>query len=395
MDKIKNPFSPGAGTPPPELVGRDELLEDASVLFARTKLKRPEKGILLTGLRGVGKTVLLNEMERVAKEKYAYETMFLELREESSISLQLIPKLKNLLYKLSLSHNISDKARRAIAVLKSFISGIRVKTDSGVEYGIDIDPESGSADSGDISIDMPNLLVAVAEAALEHNTCIAIFIDEIQFMNTREFEAIILAMHRMQQLQLPMVLVGGGLPILFSLAGESKSYAERLFNFPYIGKLSKEDSIKAVQDPIIREKECIDEDALEEIYRITEGYPYFIQEWGYQVWNKTKCSPITLQDVQEASQTALKRLDENFFKVRFARLTPKEKTFLRFMAEIGDADCKTSSVADLMHKKMSDITAIRSSLLKKGMIFSPAHGYVAYTVPLFGEFLKRIIPQCA
>lgn len=395
MDKIKNPFSPGAGTPPPELVGRDELLEDASVLFARTKLKRPEKSILLTGLRGVGKTVLLNEMERVAKEKYAYETMFLELREESSISLQLIPKLKNLLYKLSLSHNISDKARRAIAVLKSFISGIRVKTDSGVEYGIDIDPESGSADSGDISIDMPNLLVAVAEAALEHNTCIAIFIDEIQFMNTREFEAIILAMHRMQQLQLPMVLVGGGLPILFSLAGESKSYAERLFNFPYIGKLSKEDSIKAVQDPIIREKECIDEDALEEIYRITEGYPYFIQEWGYQVWNKTKCSPITLQDVQEASQTALKRLDENFFKVRFARLTPKEKTFLRSMAEIGDADCKTSSVADLMHKKMSDITAIRSSLLKKGMIFSPAHGYVAYTVPLFGEFLKRIIPQCA
>ena len=392
MDKIRNPFSPGAGTPPPELVGRDALLEDAEVLFARVKLKRAEKSLLLTGLRGVGKTVLLNEMARRAAAKYQYETISFELREETSVSTLLIPELKKLLYRLNVMENLGNKARRAIAVLKSFINGIRVKTDSGIEYGIDIDAENGSADSGDIGIDMPNLLIAVAEAAEERKTCIALFIDEIQFMPAKELEALIISMHKMQQLQLPMVLVGAGLPILFSLVGDSKSYAERLFNFPYIGPLSREESIKAVRDPITAEGECIDEDALEEIYCTTIGYPYFLQEWGYQTWNMTESSPITLDDVKKASASATIRLDENFFRVRFARLTPKEKTFLRAMAETDEDTCRTSSVAESLGKKMSDITAIRSSLIRKGMIYSPSHGHIAFTVPLFSAFMRRMIP---
>jgi len=391
MDKIKNPFSPGAGSPPPELAGRDGILEQAHVLFGRVRQKRPEKSILLTGLRGVGKTVLLNEMERMARED-GYRTILIEAHEEKHLALLLIPQLRRLLFELDRIAGAGDKVRRGVAVLRSFIGAVKV-TIGDIEYGLDIEPERGSADSGDLEIDLPNLFLAVAEAAEERQTSVAILIDEIQYLGARELSALIMAMHKMQQRQMPLVLIGAGLPILPGLAGESKSYAERLFSFPDIGPLSEAEANRAIQDPIEDAGERIEAAALREIYRLTQGYPYFLQEWGYQSWNHAVASPITLDVVWETTALVERRLDENFFRVRFNRLTPREKTYLRAMAELGKGPRRSADIADTMGAKITTLGPVRASLIKKGMIFSPAHGEMAFTVPLFDEFMRRAIPE--
>jgi len=390
MDPIKNPFSPGAGAPPPELVGRDEVLEQTRILLGRVKQKRPEKSILLTGLRGVGKTVLLNEMERIALED-GYRTILIEVHENKSLGVLLAPHLRRLLYELDRLAGAGDKVRRGLAVLKSFIGAIKVKVDD-IEFGLDIDPEMGAADSGDLEIDLPSLFTAVAEAAAERGTCVAILIDEIQYFKKKELSALIMAMHRMQQRQLPLVLLGAGLPILPGLAGESKSYAERLFSFTDIGALSRPDTIKALQDPVQESGVSFEQDSLQEIYRLTQGYPYFLQEWGYQAWNRAVNSPIDLAVVQNASETVIHRLDENFFRVRFDRLTPGEKRFLRAMAHLGPDPQRTSDIADIMNVKIHSLGPARAKLINKGMIYSPSHGNMAFTVPLFDEFMRRAMP---
>lgn len=390
MDKIKNPFSPGAGSPPPELAGRDAILEQARVLIGRVQQKRPEKSILMTGLRGVGKTVLLNEMERMAQGA-GYRTILVEAHEDKSLALLLIPQLRRLLFELDRMAGAGDKVKRGIAVLKSFIGGVRV-TVGDVEFGLDIDPERGAADSGDLEIDLPNLFTAVAEAADERRTSVAILIDEIQYFRSSELSALIMAMHKMQQRQLPLVLIGAGLPILPGLAGESKSYAERLFSFPDIGPLPDTEAARAVRDPIEAAGESIESDALREIFRLTQGYPYFLQEWGYQTWNHAKASPIGLQDVRETTTLVEQRLDENFFRVRFNRLTPREKTFLRAMAELGAGPYRTADIAETLGVKITTLGPVRASLIKKGMIYSPSHGDMAFTVPLFDEFMRRTMP---
>ena len=391
MDKIKNPFSPGAGSPPPELAGRDGILEQAHVLLGRVRQKRPEKSILMTGLRGVGKTVLLNEMERMARED-GYRTILIEAHEEKHLALLLIPQLRRLLFELDRIAGAGDKVRRGIAVLRSFIGAVKV-TIGDIEYGLDIEPETGSADSGDLEIDLPNLFLAVAEAAEERQASVAILIDEIQYLGARELSALIMAMHKMQQRQMPLVLIGAGLPILPGLAGESKSYAERLFSFPDIGPLSEAEADRAIQDPIEDAGERIDPAALREIFRLTQGYPYFLQEWGYQSWNHAASSPITLAVVRETTALVERRLDENFFRVRFNRLTPREKTYLRAMAELGKGPHRSADIADTMGAKITTLGPVRASLIKKGMIFSPAHGEMAFTVPLFDEFMRRAIPD--
>ena len=390
MDPIKNPFSPGAGSPPPELVGRAGILEQARVLLGRAKEKRPEKSILLTGLRGVGKTVLLNEIDRLAA-KAGYRTVVVEAHEDKSLAALLVPPLRKLLYELDRVAGAGDKAKRGLAVLKSFMNGVKV-TMGGVEVGLDIDPEKGAADSGDLESDLPNLFVAVAEAAEERHLPIALLMDELQYFNSKELSALIMAMHKMQQRQLPMVLLGAGLPILPGLAGESKSYAERLFSFPDIGALSEPDAIKALQDPTKLMGVDFERDALKEIYRLTQGYPYFLQEWGYQSWNRAAASPITLKVVQEATATVIKRLDENFFRVRFDRLTPGEKLFLRAMAGLGSGAHRSSDIADALGVKINSLGPRRANLIRKGMIYSPAHGDMAFTVPLFDEFMLRAMP---
>lgn len=391
MDPIKNPFSPGAGSPPPELVGREEIIKEGMILFARIREGRSEKSFLLTGLRGVGKTVLLNEMERLA-EQSGYKTILIEAHEDKALGALLVPPLRRLLFDLDRFAGAGDKAKKGLAVLKSFISTIKMKI-GDMEFGLDIDAERGAADSGDIEVDLPNLFTAVAEAAKERNVAIAILIDELQYFSINEISALIMAMHKMQQRQLPLVLIGAGLPILPALAGESKSYAERLFQFPHIGPLSKSDAIKALQDPVKQAGVEFTEDALDEIFRLTKGYPYFVQEWGYQAWNHAKSTPITLEIIKEATSIVIRRLDENFFRVRFDRLTPGEQNYLRAMAELGSEAHRTGEIAVILGTKISNLGPVRAKLIKKGMIYSPSHGVMAFTVPLFDEFMQRAIPD--
>ena len=391
MNKIQNPFSPGAGSPPPELAGRDAILEQADILLGRVLAKRPEKSLLLTGLRGVGKTVLLNEIERRAV-KSGYRTILLEAHEGKSLAVILAPHLRRLLFELNRIAGTGDKVKRGLAVLKSFVGAIKISVGE-FDIGLDIDPVAGLADSGDLEVDLPTLFITVAEAAMERNVGVAILIDEIQYFKSVELSALIMAMHKMQQAQLPLVLIGAGLPILPGLAGESKSYAERLFNFPEVGPLPEPDAVRALQDPVRAVHEEFAPDALAEIFRMTQGYPYFLQEWGYQAWNHAVASPITLQVVQEASGLVSRRLDENFFRVRFDRLTPREKMFLRAMAELGSGICRTSDVADQLQIKISTLGPLRAGLIIKGLIYSPSYGDVAVTVPLFDEFMRRVIPS--
>jgi hypothetical protein len=391
MDQIKNPFSPGAGSPPPELVGRDPVLDEARVLLGRIRIGRSEKSMLLTGLRGVGKTVLLNEIERLAGAE-GYRTISVEAHEDKRLGPLLAPHLRRLLFDLDRVAGAGAKVKRGLAVLRSFIGAIKL-TIADVDIGLDIEPEKGSADSGDLEIDLPNLFVAVAEAAAERNSSVALLIDEIQYFNQKELGALIMAMHKVQQRQLPMVLVGAGLPILPGLAGESKSYAERLFSFPDIGALSEADAVKALQEPARDAGVTFDNAALHEIFRLTKGYPYFLQEWGYQAWNLAPSSPITLDIVNTATATVIRRLDANFFRVRYERLTPSEKNFLRAMAELGPGAQRTGDIADILGVKVNSLGPVRAKLIRKGMIYSPAHGDMAFTVPLFDEFMIRAIPK--
>ena len=391
MDKVINPFSPGAGSPPPELAGRDGVLEQARVLLARVLAKRPEKSLLLTGLRGVGKTVLLNEIERMALAT-GYRSILVEAHDGKPLASLLAPHLRRLLFDLDRIAGAGNKARRGLAVLKSFVGAIKIKV-GDVDIGLDIEPEPGAADSGDLEVDLPSLFMAVAEAAQERRVAVAILIDEIQYLSSSELSALIMAMHKMQQRQLPLVLIGAGLPILPRLAGESKSYAERLFSFPAIGPLPERDAISALQDPVRAAGEAFEPAALQEIFRLTQGYPYFLQEWGYQAWNHAAASPIGLQVLQQTSALVSQRLDENFFRVRFDRLTPREKVYLRAMAELGAGPYRTADVADKLGVKITTLGPARASLIKKGMVYSPSHGDMAFTVPLFDEFMRRAMPR--
>jgi hypothetical protein len=391
MDPIKNPFAPGAGSPPPELVGRDPILEQARILLGRIKAKRPEKSLLLTGLRGVGKTVLLNEIERMAKAG-GYRTISIEAHEDKLLGPLLAPHLRQALYELDRLAGAGDKVKRGLAVLKGFLNGIKVKLGE-IEIGLDIDPEKGVADSGDLEIDLPNLLVAVGEAAEERRSAVALLIDEIQYFNQRELGALIMAMHKLQQRQLPLVLLGAGLPILPGLAGESKSYAERLFSFPEVGALSESDAAKALRDPARAAGVVFEERALAEIFRLTCGYPYFLQEWGYQSWNLAPTSPVTPAIVRAATAISIPRLDQNFFRVRFDRLTPSEKNFLRAIAHLGAGPRRTGDIAQALGVKVTSLGPVRARLIKKGMIYSPAHGDIAFTVPLFDQFMIRAMPE--
>jgi len=304
-----------------------------------------------------------------------------------------VPQLRSLLYALDRVAGAGNKVRQGLAVLKSFVGAIKVSF-GDVEFGLDIEPEKGTADSGDLEVDLPSLFIAIGEAAEERQSAVAIFIGEIQFFSKAELNALIMGMHKMQQRQLPLVLVGAGLPILPGLAGDAKSYAERLFSFPDIGPLQKEDAAKALQDPVMEEGVAFEAEALEEIFQLTKGYPYFLQEWGYQAWNQAESSPITLQLVHETTKQVIARLDENFFRVRFDRLTDGEKKYLRAMAELGQGPYRTTDITEKLGVESSTaLSSVRSKLIKKGMIYSPAHGLLNFTVPLFDEFTRRAIPD--
>jgi hypothetical protein len=391
MDAVRNPFAPGAGTPPPELAGRSEIIGRAETTLARIREGRPSKSFLFVGLRGVGKTVLLNKVQELSEAR-GYRAIFVEGTENKPLPTLLYPYLRHLLLSLDRMENLSEQVKRGLRVLKSFANGIKLKYQE-IEVGLNIDPEPGSADSGNLEADLSELMQAVAQAAAARRLPVALIIDEMQYLSENELSALIMAVHRITQRNLPFILVGAGLPQLVGLTGKSKSYAERLFDFPKIGALSKADAENALQGPVRRESVNFDRDALTEIVRITEGYPYFLQEWGYQAWNMAQSSPINLQTIQAAHDAVIARLDESFFRVRFDRLTPSEKDYLRAMAELGPGPRRSGDIADLLGVRGPSVAPRRSGLIKKGMIFSPAHGDTEFTVPLFDQFMKRIMPN--
>jgi hypothetical protein len=390
MDPVRNPFAPGAGSPPPELAGRDELLEACRVALARIRLARPAKSLLMVGLRGVGKTVLLDRM-RLQAEQAGCETVRLEAPEGSSLPAMLAPELRTALLKLSHRERAKKLARRALRALAGFAQALKVKYED-IEVGFDFEPEAGLADNGSLEQDLPVLLQSAGEAAKADETALVLFIDELQYVPEEQLAALITALHRCAQRQLPVTLVGAGLPQLRGQTGRAKSYAERLFDFPEVGPLDEASALRAISKPIRAEGADIEPAAAHRIVVETRGYPYFLQEWGQHAWAAAQTSPIRIADVKRASVTAVSALDASFFRVRFDRLTPAEKRYLRAMAELGPGPHRSGDIAEVLDRPVSSLGPLRGQLISKGMIWSPAHGDTAFTVPLFDEFMRRVMP---
>lgn len=390
MDPIRNPYSPGAGTPPPELAGRDELRERVHVAIARLRLGLPAKSVLMVGLRGVGKTVLLDRMRDDA-EVAGMHTLRIEAPEGRSLPALLAPQLRQALLRLSRNAQAKSLAERALRALAGFAKGLKLKY-ADIEVGFDFDPEPGLADNGDLEHDLQALLEAVGSAAQKAGTALVLFIDELQYVKEDELAALITAMHRCNQRRLPVGLVGAGLPQLPGRMGRAKSYAERLFDFPVVGPLNAAAARLAIAKPAQAQGVQFTEPALAAIVAKTQGYPYFLQEWSKHAWDHAAASPIRREDVQAASATAVAALDESFFRVRFDRLTPAEKRYLRAMAALGAGPHRSGDIADTLQRKVTSLGPTRAQLIDKGMIWSPNHGDTAFTVPLFDEFMNRIMP---
>lgn len=390
MDPITNPYSPGAGTPPPELAGRGELRERVRIGIARLRRGNPAKSVLMVGLRGVGKTVLLDQM-RTDAEAAGVHTIRIEAPEGRSLPALLAPQLRLALLRLSRVEAAKDMAQRGLRALAGFAKALKV-TYNDIEVGLDFDPEPGLADNGDLESDLAALLEQAGSAARQGDTALVIFIDELQYVGEGELAALISALHRCAQSRLPVTVVGAGLPQLRGRAGNAKSYAERLFDYPEIGPLSQAEAAIAIVKPAEDEGVKFEAEAVGLVVDQTRGYPYFLQEWGKHAWDVAEQSPITKLDVERATGEAIAALDESFFRVRFDRLTPAEKKYLRAMAELGAGPHRSGDIAEKLGRRVTALGPTRNSLIAKGMIWSPNHGDTAFTVPLFDEFMKRIMP---
>jgi hypothetical protein len=389
MDPTTNPFAPGAGTRPPELAGREQIITDATVALKRARAGRSAKSQMLLGLRGVGKTVLLNRIAETAEEE-GYLTISLEAPESRRLAAMLVPPIRTVLYRLSGAARARAIANRGLGVLRGFASVFKVKYGE-VEVGIE--SERGTADSGDLESDLPELLRTVAQAAKAADKAVAIFIDEVQYLSEEDLSALIVSVHKIGQQGLPFLVFGAGLPQLAALAGEAKSYAERLFDYPSVGPLDTVAAKRAIREPIREEDADIRTDALNLIVERTEGYPYFLQEWGSQAWNVAPRSPISRTDVEAATERAVAALDSGFFRVRLDRLTPREKDYLRGMAQLGAGPHRSGEIAETLGIAVTVAGPLRNGLIRKGMIYSPSHGETAFTVPMFDVFMRRTIPD--
>lgn len=390
MDPITNPFAPGAGTAPPELAGRDDIREQVRIVLERTRRGLAAKSVILIGLRGVGKTVLLNRM-RLDAEAAGFSTLMAEAPESRSLPALLAPQLRQALLELSWNAHAKHIAERALRALAGFVRAMKLRYND-IEVGIDFEPEPGLADNGDLEHDLQALLLAAADAAAAAGTALVLFVDELQYVASDELAALIVALHGASQRSAPVVLVGAGLPQLRGRMGDAKSYAERLFEFPEIGPLDEAAATLAIVRPIEQQGAAIEPTAVSAVFIRTQGYPYFLQEWGKHAWDAAPASPITRGDVEKASALAVAALDESFFRVRFDRLTPTEKRYLRAMADLGPGPTRSGDIAARMDKSVTAVAPTRSKLIDKGMIWSPNHGDTAFTVPLFDEFMRRIIP---
>lgn len=391
MDPRTNPYAPGAGTPPPELAGRDDLINRIDVALDRIKAGRAARSFVMYGLRGVGKTVLLNKV-RLDAAAAGIQAVTIEAPENRSLPAALAPALRATLLRLSRAQAAKEFGGKALRALGGFVKALRIKYDD-IEIGMDLPSESGLADSGDLDHDMTELMNVVGQAAKEQRTAVVLFIDEIQHVPEEQLASLIMALHAASQAQLPITMVGAGLPQLLGQMGDAKFYAERLFEFVHVDKLDLQNAEAAVRVPAEREGVSYADAAIREIVVKTGGYPYFLQEWGKHAWDVADQSPISLQDAEEATARALAELDASFFRVRLDRLTGAEKTYIRAMAELGPGPHRSGDIAACLGRKVESVAPTRSSLIRKGMIYAPNHGDTAFTVPLFDEYMRRALPD--
>jgi hypothetical protein len=389
MDPRLNPYSPGAGSQPPELAGRSAIIENASIALDRIRMGRNARSFILYGLRGVGKTVLLNRIRNDADAR-GFVTIHIEAPENRSLPAILAPSLRSMLIKLSAKQKGRDLAQRALRAVAGFARALKVKYQD-IEFQVDLPAETGLADSGDLEFDLKELLEAAAIAAAQSETALVLFIDELQYVEEEQLEALITALHAASQKQLPVTVVAAGLPQLLGQMGKAKSYSERLFEYASIDKLPRTEAARALVKPAVNEGVTLEPAAVAAILEQTKGYPYFLQEWGKHAWNLASDNKITESDAQNATPQAIAELDSGFFRVRFDRLTPTEKQYMRAMAALGAGPHRSGDIAIQLGKKVTTIAPVRNNLIAKGMAYSPAHGDIAFTVPMFDEFLKRTL----
>lgn len=387
MDEVTNPYRPGAGAVPPALVGRDALIDHFGVLMRRALAGRPGKSVMPIGLRGVGKTVLLNRFADIARQE-GLEVAFIEAPEDGDLRVLLANRLRQVLTRIG-GRGRTGRLLHALRVLKTF----SLQLPDGSSFSLDVDALEGYADSGSLPDDLVDVLVAVGEALRERGVGLLLVVDEVQWLSAQELGALVAGIHRTTQLDLPVVLTGAGLPQLPGLAGDSKSYAERLFEFPAVGHLDDADAAAALLIPAQEAGADLTDDAVAAVVAATHGYPYFVQEWGYDLWNRAGGPLIGVDDVVAAGPVVVDRLDRNFFAVRFDRLTPREKDYLGAMAALGPGPHRSGDVAAALGTRVESVAPRRAGLIAKGMVYSPAHGDTAFTVPLFDEFLLRVMPK--
>jgi len=391
VDPLSNPYTPNAGARPQAIVGRDDQLASFDVLLSRIQLGRTEQSMIVTGLRGVGKTVLLGQF-RAAALRANWVVVELEAgkHDDDAFRRVLSMNLRTALFELSPRKTWSDRLKRAAAALKSFT--VTIDQHGSWSASIDVDPVEGLADHGDLTLDLVDVLSALGDAAADQGRGVVLLIDEVQFLSRDQLEALITALHKTVQRELPITMVGAGLPQIAQLIGEAKSYAERLFKFPVIGTLSAPDAREALRRPAADEGITFTDPALALAVDITGGYPYFLQELGYAVWGVATGDQVTRNDVEVAEPIYESKLDSSFFRVRLDRTTALQRAYLRAMAQLGPEPQRASDVAHLMGRTSPQTAPTRAELINMGLLFTPEHGYASFTVPHFDRFMLRAVP---
>lgn len=384
MELAKNPYRPGAGTKPLVLAGRDAEIQKASTLLEAVSAGAPQRSLMLYGLRGVGKTVLLNHVEELATN-YGYHVEHLEMSEGDDFRRVIAKTANKTLRAISTFENIKDKAKKAFGILKAFSIAIP----NGPELRIDVDALIGTADTGDLDSDIVDLILAVGEASAEAGKPVCFLIDEVQYLSEKAMSGLISATHRVGQKNLPVVFVCAGLPQIAALTGDARSYAERLFEFIPIGSLKPTEAERALVEPATAAGASYAPEAKKTILAETEGYPYFIQEFGKNAWNIASGPEITGDDANSAKTLTLENLDQSFFKVRIDRATNAEREFMKAMAHHGKGPYKMADVAARKGVEVNSLGPVRATLISKGFVYSPAHGQIDFTVPQFDVFIRR------
>ena len=393
MDPVRNPYAPGAGQRPPELAGRDREIRQFDVTLERIAAGRPERSMVLSGLRGVGKTVLLNALRSRAVQR-AWGTAKIEARPDQSLRLPIAQATHAAVREVAHRHRNPDRVDAVAGVLKSFALRTRMEDRKGVRWHppTDVPATKGRADSGDFELDLIELFTDVADLALDLGVGVGLFVDEMQDVPPAELAALCAACHEISQQGAPLVVVGAGLPHLPVALSASRSYAERLFRYVVVDRLPREAADRALRIPAAGEDADIEDDALDELYTLTDGYPYFVQAYGKVAWDAAPDSPIRAVDVKEAAPEAEAELAVGFFGARFERATPAERDYMRAMADCGvdtgDGPVTTAAVASELDRKPQSLSPARDGLIKKGLVYAAERGSVAFTVPHFGRFLR-------